>query len=235
LNNGEPTLVFQPNINNFMIILNNSARTKPLAERFNPDSWTGYWAFQNYTYAGINLISEVNALDPDLVIDVGCGHNRFKGHIKNLIGFDEQPFPFADIHQRIEDVNFRPESADVLLILGSIQFISQETIFNNYCKVLSWLKPGGYAIVRCNWNTSDPFNDQSNEPNREYLNTNELLDKVQTANNLKTVKGPWVESASNHLIEPQARNWRRVWWWQKPGTLQKYQIEPRTCEISNRK
>ena len=63
-----------------------------LNAKFDPKRWDGYMVFQHYTYSGLNLIEDVNALDPDLVIDVGCGHNRFKGHIKNLIGFDPQPF-----------------------------------------------------------------------------------------------------------------------------------------------
>jgi hypothetical protein len=93
-----------------------------LNAKFNPEKWDGYLAFKNYIHSGINLIEDVNALEPDLVIDVGCGHNRFKGHIKNLIGFDPQPFPMIDLQSDIEGINFRPECADVLLILGSIQF-----------------------------------------------------------------------------------------------------------------
>jgi hypothetical protein len=56
-----------------------------LSKKFNPSKWDGYMAFQHYTHSGMNLIDDVNALDADLVIDVGCGHNRFKGHIQNLI------------------------------------------------------------------------------------------------------------------------------------------------------
>jgi len=64
------------------------ALTNTLKNKFDPKNWVGFAAFKNYKYSGENLIDEVNQLDPDLVIDVGCGHNRFKGRIKNLIGFD---------------------------------------------------------------------------------------------------------------------------------------------------
>jgi hypothetical protein len=77
-----------------------------LKEKFEPTSWKGYEAFSQYKYAGMNLIKDINSLDPDLVIDAGCGHNRFKGHITNLIGFDQSPFPYIDIMASFDDINF---------------------------------------------------------------------------------------------------------------------------------
>ena len=41
-----------------------------------------------FKHSGENLVEEINKLDPNLVIDAGCGINFLKGKIKNLIGYD---------------------------------------------------------------------------------------------------------------------------------------------------
>ena len=43
---------------------------------------------KKFKYSGLAIIDEVNAMNPDNVIDIGCGYNEFKGKIKNLIGID---------------------------------------------------------------------------------------------------------------------------------------------------
>jgi hypothetical protein len=189
-----------------------------LSKKFNPDKWDGHLAFQHYTHSGMNLIKEVNALDPDLVIDVGCGHNRFKGHIKNLIGFDPQPFPMIDLQSDILSINFRPESADVLLVLGSIQFGSREFVKQNLDKITTWLKPGGYIVMRTlhRFNIKDiPYSDI------HYLWTDEDIKEFGRDNNLTMVKGPFVDQAP--------KSSRLVWWWQKPGELKRYSIDTISC------
>jgi hypothetical protein len=189
-----------------------------LSKKFNPVKWDGYMAFQHYTHSGMNLIDDINALDADLVIDVGCGHNRFKGHIKNLIGFDPQPFPMADIQSDIASINFRPESADVLLVLGSIQFGTRENVKQNLDKVVTWLKPGGYIVMRTlyQFNTKEiPYADV------HYAWTDNDIEEFGSSNNLTMIKGPFVDQAP--------KSSRLVWWWQKEGTLKKYSIDPITC------
>ena len=42
--------------------------------------------FDNYPLSGWDLMRKVNK--NDWVLDVGCGHNPFKGSIQNLIGID---------------------------------------------------------------------------------------------------------------------------------------------------
>lgn len=190
-----------------------------LAAKFNPNRWDGFVAFQYYKHSGINLIEEINNLDPDLVIDVGCGHNRFKGHIKNLIGFDQQPFPMADLHSAIQDINFRPESADVLLILGSIQFGSKENVYADFDKVVKWLKPGGYIVMRTLYEFKEeeiPYSDV------HYVWTDEDIEYLGKAHNLKIIKGPFVDQAP--------KSSRLVWWWQKEGELKRYNIDPVSCK-----
>lgn len=189
-----------------------------LAKKFNPSTWDGFMAFQYYTHSGMNLIDDVNSLDADLVIDVGCGHNRFKGHIKNLIGFDSQPFPMADLQSDIASINFRPESADVLLVLGSIQFGTRENVKQNLDKVVTWLKPGGYIVMRTlyQFDTSTiPYADV------HYVWTDKDIEEFGSSNKLTMIKGPFVDQAP--------KSSRLVWWWQKEGELKKYSIDPLTC------
>jgi hypothetical protein len=191
---------------------------KRVLAKFNPVRWDGHVAFRHYTHSGMNLIDEVNALDPDLVIDVGCGHNRFKGHIKNLIGFDPQPFPMADIQSDIQSINFREESADVLLVLGSIQFGTKEDVANDFNKVVKWLKPGGYIVMRTLYEFKEeeiPYSDV------HYVWTDDDIKELGESNNLTMVKGPFVDKAP--------KSSRLVWWWQKPGQLKKYSIDPISC------
>lgn len=117
-----------------------------IKETFNPEYWSGY---KGQREAGLDEIYDrVNALDPDLVIDAGCGRNQHKEHIKNLVGFDPSPFPNVDFVSTILEAEFDSESADAVLALGSVQFISEEYIIENMKKIVSWVKPGGLIEMR---------------------------------------------------------------------------------------
>jgi SAM-dependent methyltransferase len=188
--------------------------------RFNPERWNGFKAFEYYKYTGVNLINEINELDPDLVIDAGCGHNRFKGHIKNLIGFDSEPFPFADIHMPIEEIKFREESADVVLALGSIQFGNREFVESQLKKIVSWVKPGGFIVMRTFPNISQLKN--------SYSWTEDDIRDFSEKFNLKVIKGVYFENI------PISGNVRMAWWWQKEGTLKKFKIGTINCTIEER-
>ena len=48
------------------------------------EEWTD--DFDNYTLSGYELAYKCKRTD--WVLDVGCGHNPFKGQIKNLVGID---------------------------------------------------------------------------------------------------------------------------------------------------
>lgn len=101
-----------------------------------------------FEQSGENLVETINSTNPDKVIDAGCGVNPFKGKIKNLIGIDVHPHPNADIVSSIKNMNIDPNSVDVVLLLGTLQIVSKDYIFDNLKKVVSWVKPGGVIIVR---------------------------------------------------------------------------------------
>jgi hypothetical protein len=198
-----------------------------LDKKFNPTTWIGDHAFNTYKHAGINLVEEVNALNPDLVIDAGCGKNRFKGHIQNLIGFDMQQFPFVDIPLGFDEIEFRKESADVVLALGSIQFGNREIVERHLAKVVSWVKPGGYIVMRTQ---SDMRFKIPNFQETHYIWTEEDVDLFSKQFNLKVTKGinydEWRDRKGSYIGE------RWVWWWQKPGKRVKQTINPSTCKLT---
>jgi hypothetical protein len=209
--------------------MNNELSSK-LQDKFNPVTWKGFKAFEYYTHSGINLIDEVNNLDPDLVIDVGCGHNRFKGHIKNLIGFDQSPFPFVDMVCDIQDANFRPNCADVVIALGSVQFGNKELVKSQMKKIVSWVKPGGYIIMRT---MKDWYGDYDYpHSNAHYIWSYEDVSEISNENNLEIFKEIHVEEIKNS--SGNVLSTRLTWWWRKSGTLKKYQIDPFTCNIKER-
>lgn len=111
-----------------------------------------------YQWTGWRIADEINKLDPQNVLDVGCGYNPFKGRIPNLVGID----PYnncADYMVDILDYNVDAESHDHVIALGSINFDSKEDIELKFQKVVSLLKKGGHLWMRCN-----PGHDHKNGP-----------------------------------------------------------------------
>lgn len=196
-----------------------------LNKLFDPGTYQGHLWTDQYKVAGLNLIDEINQLDPDLVIDAGCAHNRFKGHIKNLIGFDRACFPFADLHMKIEDAAFRSESADVVLALGSMHFGSKELVEQQLDNVISWVKPGGFIVMRVN---HTPTN---STVNIRFQWTNQIIEYFTKKHNLIMYQLPVKDHkyTRNDAVEE-----RLVWWWKKPGNRKKYKIDPVSCLISER-
>jgi hypothetical protein len=102
-----------------------------------------------YEHTGWQLADEVNKLNPESVLDVGCGYHPFKGRIQNLIGID----PYnnqADYEVDILDYKVRPESHDVIIALGSINFNSKDDIESRFAACINLLKRGGKMFMRAN-------------------------------------------------------------------------------------
>ena len=81
---------------------------------------------KKFKYSGLAIIDEVNAMNPDNVIDIGCGYNEFKGKIDNLIGID----PYNDKADfQVSTMEYKTEQRfDVILCLGSVNFGSRSKI-----------------------------------------------------------------------------------------------------------
>jgi Hypothetical methyltransferase len=120
---------------------------KILQDFFSADHWQQ--SIERFPLSGFSLVDQVNALNPKVVVDVGCGFNPFKGKIKNLIGFDFSN-RFADIVCDIDDAPFARESVDVVLALGSINFGDRSQIIQQISTVMEWLRPNGKLFMRAN-------------------------------------------------------------------------------------
>ena len=110
--------------------------------------FNGIWKDTNYQYlehSGYSLVDYVNSKKPSSVLDVGCGYNRLKSLIPNLIGID--PFnDAADIKTSLEEYKSVPY--DMALCLGSINFGDEKTIDNQIDKLHTlWRRE---AIFRVN-------------------------------------------------------------------------------------
>jgi SAM-dependent methyltransferase len=95
------------------------------------------------------LVASVCRSRPRRVVDAGCGDNRFKGRIPNLLGIDIAN-PHADLMCDMVDAPISPSTVDVVLALGSINFGSRDYIARQLEAVRRWLRPGGQLYIRVN-------------------------------------------------------------------------------------
>jgi SAM-dependent methyltransferase len=122
-----------------------------LSERYTHRFFSEIWKPRtgDYEHTGWSLVDEINALEPESVLDVGCGYHPFRGRIKNLVGID--PYnDCADYEVDILDYRVKPESHDVIIALGSINFNSRSDIEQRFSHCVELLKPGGRFYLRAN-------------------------------------------------------------------------------------
>ena len=167
-----------------------------LTKKYKPQKWIGYLFQENAGFE--EMYNRINALNPNLVIDAGCGRNKHKNHIKNLIGFDASPYPEVDLHCAILDAPFDPNSADAVLALGSVQYISRAYVVENMKQIISWVKPGGLIEMRVMLD-----DDKSKEYNKVYDREalrfpwdNALIEEITNDQCLEFVTLPWSYSAT---------------------------------------
>jgi SAM-dependent methyltransferase len=127
------------------------AIVQDLSDRYTYRFFAEMWKprTNEYSYTGWQLVEEINRLDPESVLDVGCGYHPFKGRIQNLVGID----PYndqADYEVDILEYQVRPESHDVIIALGSINFNSRDEIEQRFAHCVSLLKSGGKFYLRAN-------------------------------------------------------------------------------------
>ena len=103
----------------------------------------------DYEHTGWELADEINRLNPERVLDVGCGYHPFKGRIQNIVGID----PYnncADYEVDILEYKVKPNSHDVIIALGSINFNSRDEIEARFSHCVDLLKTGGKFFLRAN-------------------------------------------------------------------------------------
>ena len=125
--------------------------TNDLSERYILRFFSEIWKPRtgDYEHTGWELADEINKLNPEKVLDVGCGYHPFKGRIQNIIGID----PYnncADYEVDILEYKVKPESHDVIIALGSINFNSKDEIETRFSHCVNLLKKGGKFYLRAN-------------------------------------------------------------------------------------
>ena len=122
-----------------------------LSERYTHRFFSEIWRPRTgeYDHSGWALVEGINKLNPESVLDVGCGYHPFKGRIQNIVGID--PYnDAADYEVDILDYRVKPASHDVIIALGSINFNSQDEIEARFAHCVDLLKPGGRFFLRAN-------------------------------------------------------------------------------------
>jgi hypothetical protein len=122
-----------------------------LSERYTHRFFSEIWKPRtgDYEHTGWELADEINKLNPEKVLDVGCGYHPFKGRIQNLIGID----PYnncADYEVDILDYKVKHSSYDVIIALGSINFNSRDEIEARFSHCVDLLKTSGKFFLRAN-------------------------------------------------------------------------------------
>lgn len=112
-----------------------------------------------YYWTGWRLIDEIN--DNELVLDVGCGVNPFKRHIKGLHGIDITNIG-SDEQVAIEDYE-TDVKYDVAFCLGSLNFGSKELISRQITSLANCMKQKSRIYWRCNPGHRDHENKRVNE------------------------------------------------------------------------
>ena len=153
------------------------------------------------------IINTINNLNPELVVDVGCGHNKYKNLIQNLIGFDSADYSEIDFKATIFEASFDNESVDAIISTGSIQHLSNKCIKDSVSKICSWVKPGGLIFMKVNF-WEDNFCNLLKFTNNKLKIIPwkmELLEEITTQNNLKFFKQPSFENWSFATTDPGKR------------------------------
>lgn len=159
------------------------------------------------------IIRYANNLNPSLVIDAGCGRNMYKEKIQNLIGFDSGDYQGVDFKSSILDANFDLESADVVMALGSVQFVSLKYIRKNLEKLVSWTRSGGYLIMRATIKDENILKQiRFNNLIKLVPWPDKFLEEMTKKLNLEIVVDPW----ETVVTYPNGRTMRKMYWvWRK--------------------
>mgnify|MGYP001169604712 FL=1 len=101
----------------------------------------------------LNLI---NSLNPSVVLDLGCGDNRYKPVVKNLIGIDICDRPGVDVVSDFTELDFEDNSIDAIIAYGSINFGDEDLIEKQLIETKRVLRKDGIICFR-GYSSNDPF------------------------------------------------------------------------------
>ena len=133
-----------------------------------------------YPLSGLAIIPDIMALKPNRILDVGCGYNEFKKYFSNLEGIDLANIN-ADWVGDILDYPALDNTYDVILALGSINFIDKQTVHKQMSWIADKLKVGGSIFMRVN----PSYPPSSAISDKFYTWTIEDIHQVAIQNNLQ--------------------------------------------------
>ena len=166
------------------------------------------------------IIKDVNRVNPNLVIDVGCGSYWSKVRIQNVVGFDQRLHPLfkekedhkhmffkfsePDYICTIKDAKFEPECADVVMCIGSMNLSLDELSFNqrwtnedilsDFDIIYKWSRK--YIVMRARWEL-------------------DFIEEVTNLYNLKLV-GEIKKFKTEHETQWNYKEkYSYYWWWEK--------------------
>lgn len=125
--------------------------TADLSEKYTQRFFSEIWRPRtaDYDHSGWALVEEINKLNPSSVLDVGCGYHPFKERIHNIVGID--PYnDAADYEVDILEFRVKPQSYDVIIALGSINFNSKDEVEQRFAHCVNLLRSGGRFYLRAN-------------------------------------------------------------------------------------
>lgn len=167
-----------------------------------------------------NIIKDINKVNPNLVIDVGCGSYWSKSRIQNVVGFDQitpKRFKEKQDHKHmffkfnepdyicsIKEAKFEPECADVVMCLGSMNLSLDEFSFNrrwtnvdilsDFNIIYKWSRK--YIVMRTRWEL-------------------DFIEEVANLYNLKLV-GEIKKYKTEHENQLNYKEkYSYYWWWMK--------------------
>jgi cyclopropane fatty-acyl-phospholipid synthase-like methyltransferase len=133
-----------------------------------------------YPLSGLAIVSDIMTLKPARILDVGCGYNEFKKYFTNLEGIDLANSK-ADWLGDILDYPAADNTYDVILALGSVNFIDKETVHKHMSWISNKLKVGGTIFMRVN----PSYPPSSAISDKFYIWTIEDIYQVAVQNNLQ--------------------------------------------------
>ena len=200
-----------------------------VVEHFNQKPYR-HQEWETHELTSDNLIAELTALNPNLIIDAGCGTNPYKGKVPNVVGFDPATvYDTVDLNLSFEDVVkhniFGKDCADAVLALGSINFGDYNRIYKQLEACVNWTKPGGFVICRARLGSAIP--PEKEQENKGFISFNWTLDDAykmtEQLSNVSMHKEPETEMAHapHHLYKTREEAAKvkfplcMVWWWKK--------------------
>ena len=99
---------------------------------------------------GKQLLEKIQNINPNSILDVGCGDNEWKQYFGNkLLGID--PYNSnADMQVGVMDIEEGYNTWDIVLCLGSLNFGDENTIKSQVERAVKLCAKGGKLFFRCN-------------------------------------------------------------------------------------